>query len=239
MSKSKFRWSRERIPSERRIDQPASPRPEPRAAEQVIADLRGFPGLVESEKPREVAEMAGYLLADAAAGGLISKAGWLALELTIRQVVQGSDFRYGWGFFVTRVFLDWLCRHQEQLPNGLASRVIEVPDNFFCIIADWPKEKRNEWWQSAVPMLSCFFDIVLSRTAGHDAGEMLSEREQDVYDVVIKSSEPLTAREIANRTGINESTITRHVIPGLKKKRGLKNMKGRGYYIPAKKTNLH
>jgi DNA-binding CsgD family transcriptional regulator len=58
----------------------------------------------------------------------------------------------------------------------------------------------------------------------------LSDREREVYDV-IRQHGHLTGKQIANRTGIGEKTLTRHIIPTLKL-RGLRNRRGVGYYFP-------
>ena len=65
---------------------------------------------------------------------------------------------------------------------------------------------------------------------------MLSESEREVDDL-IRAEGPLTARQICRRlvqlcrvATTSEKYVYNRVIPALKKKRGLKNQRGRGYY---------
>ena len=61
--------------------------------------------------------------------------------------------------------------------------------------------------------------------------EPLSEREQEVDDL-IRAEGPLMAKEISNRLGIGEKVLYNHVVPALKKKRGLENKRSKGYFYP-------
>ncbi len=63
------------------------------------------------------------------------------------------------------------------------------------------------------------------------AATPLSEREQEV-DEFIREYGPKTSREIARGTGIGDDVLRNHVIPALKRKRGLQNKRSRGYYYP-------
>jgi hypothetical protein len=60
---------------------------------------------------------------------------------------------------------------------------------------------------------------------------ILSEREREV-DELIRREGPLTGKEICNRLGIGDKVLSNHVIPALKKERGLKNQRSRGYFYP-------
>jgi hypothetical protein len=59
----------------------------------------------------------------------------------------------------------------------------------------------------------------------------LSEREQEVYNYLCNNS-PATGKHICNELAIEQSTLTRHIIPELKRKRGVSNEPGAGYYVP-------
>ena len=59
----------------------------------------------------------------------------------------------------------------------------------------------------------------------------LSETEQTVFNVIWAKG-PLSAKEIANETGISLPVLYNHVIPALKSQCGLLNKKSRGYYFP-------
>jgi hypothetical protein len=58
---------------------------------------------------------------------------------------------------------------------------------------------------------------------------VLTASQQEVFDC-IKEYGPIMGREITNKTGTDESTITKHIIPVLKKL-GVKNRRGAGYYL--------
>jgi hypothetical protein len=62
--------------------------------------------------------------------------------------------------------------------------------------------------------------------------EVLSDRENKV-DSLIRQEGPLTGKEIHNRTGIGEKVLSNHIIPALKRKRGQKNKRSRGYFYPS------
>lgn len=61
-------------------------------------------------------------------------------------------------------------------------------------------------------------------------GDPLTDAEQQVYDVIMERG-PVQGPEIIRLVGIEQSTLTRHVIPALKTKRGVRNKRSRGYYI--------
>lgn len=67
--------------------------------------------------------------------------------------------------------------------------------------------------------------------------ERLTEKQQQIADIILRSSDPLTGKGIVNTfkeqygEEISESTLTRHIIPVLKELRGLKNKRGVGYFF--------
>jgi len=61
--------------------------------------------------------------------------------------------------------------------------------------------------------------------------EPLTGRAQAGYKEIVKDG-PLTGVEITSRTGIDQSTLTKEIIPELKRLRGIKNKRGAGYYSP-------
>lgn len=67
--------------------------------------------------------------------------------------------------------------------------------------------------------------------AGCDTRDsLLTETEQNVYEVIHQRG-PVQGPEIVRIVGIEQSTLTRHIIPALKRKRGVKSKRSRGYYI--------
>jgi hypothetical protein len=58
---------------------------------------------------------------------------------------------------------------------------------------------------------------------------VLSESEQTVLDY-IRAKPYCTAKEIASATGLVQSSIERHFLPALKKRKLVRNRRGRGYY---------
>jgi len=66
-------------------------------------------------------------------------------------------------------------------------------------------------------------------TVGHGLPP-LTERES-LVDSLIRAEGPLSGKEICNKTGIDQSSLTSQVIPILKK-RGLRNRRGVGYFFP-------
>ena len=72
---------------------------------------------------------------------------------------------------------------------------------------------------------------VVQRQANPDAlAEPLTERQQEALDY-IRANQPVTGKQIATALGAEESTVTGHLIPALKKLRGVKNRRGAGYYL--------
>lgn len=64
-----------------------------------------------------------------------------------------------------------------------------------------------------------------------DDDEPLTDTQQEVYDVITKDG-PIIGKRICNAVGIpNLSTLTKDIIPVLKKRRGVKNKRGCGYYV--------
>ena len=64
-------------------------------------------------------------------------------------------------------------------------------------------------------------------TAQIEAHTPLTEAQKEVYDWIRRNG-PLAGKEIANKIGLSESTITAHYIPALKK-HGIVNRRGLGY----------
>lgn len=65
--------------------------------------------------------------------------------------------------------------------------------------------------------------------------EPLTERQGTVYKVIVEASNQgrrLTGKEITKLTGIDQSTLTKEIIPKLKRLRGIANKPGAGYFIP-------
>jgi hypothetical protein len=63
------------------------------------------------------------------------------------------------------------------------------------------------------------------------APELLSEREEEV-DQLIRNEGPLPGKAICKRLVIGEKVLANHIIPALKRKRGLQNKRTRGYFYP-------
>jgi chromosome segregation and condensation protein ScpB len=59
----------------------------------------------------------------------------------------------------------------------------------------------------------------------------LTDREQSVYEYIC-SNGPVTGKQICNAVGCDQSTLTTHIIPALKEKRGILLKRGAGYYSP-------
>lgn len=67
---------------------------------------------------------------------------------------------------------------------------------------------------------------------GTVADEPLTDTEQRVFDAIIAADGPIMGTAICQKTGIEQSTLTGHIIPVLKAKRGVRNRRGAGYYLP-------
>lgn len=63
------------------------------------------------------------------------------------------------------------------------------------------------------------------------AREPLTEAQERVFQVIVAEG-PIQGSDICQRTGDEQSTLTSHIIPALKKRRGVKNKRGAGYYAP-------
>ena len=77
-------------------------------------------------------------------------------------------------------------------------------------------------------------DYLLGRGIARAEGEPtepLTRRVEIVYQEIIEHG-PLTGRQITQRTGIDQSTLTKEIIPELKRLRGIVNKRGAGYYSP-------
>lgn len=72
---------------------------------------------------------------------------------------------------------------------------------------------------------------VAALTAATPTGEPLTDTEQAVFDV-IRSKGPITGKKICNTVGTDQGTLTSRIIPVLKKRYGVKNKRGAGYYVP-------
>ena len=64
------------------------------------------------------------------------------------------------------------------------------------------------------------------------AAEQLTDTQQQVLDAIVNAGRPISGKQICDVTGGEETTLRRHVIPALKAKRGVKNLRGAGYYLP-------
>jgi hypothetical protein len=84
--------------------------------------------------------------------------------------------------------------------------------------------------------LAAFRDFVANRKAAgrRNSPPPLTEPEQEVLDLIAAqpADRGITGKQISNRTGIGQSTLTSHVIPKLKRWYGIKNRRGAGYYRP-------
>ena len=67
---------------------------------------------------------------------------------------------------------------------------------------------------------------------GVKMSEPLTRRAQAVYDYIVAEG-PVVGRQITHKTGIDQSTLTKEIIPELKELRGIINKRGAGYYSPA------
>lgn len=71
-------------------------------------------------------------------------------------------------------------------------------------------------------------------TNAAEVDEPLTDTEREVRDIILKHPHGIDGQEICGAHGAIElSTLTRHIIPKLKEKCGVKNRRGAGYYIPA------
>lgn len=68
-------------------------------------------------------------------------------------------------------------------------------------------------------------------TTENDQDNPLTDAQQRVYEV-IREDGPIMGTAICNRTGLSQSSLTSHVIPVLKERKGVKNRSGSGYYLP-------
>lgn len=64
----------------------------------------------------------------------------------------------------------------------------------------------------------------------NQADKRLTDAQQRVYEV-IRDFGPIMGQGITNKTGIEQSTLTTHIIPVLKERKGVKNRSGSGYYV--------
>lgn len=67
--------------------------------------------------------------------------------------------------------------------------------------------------------------------------EPLTPTEQAVFDLIPESPEAIQGPQIISTlrkrsVPLNQSTLTKHIIPNLKSKRGIRNRQGAGYYRP-------
>ena len=67
---------------------------------------------------------------------------------------------------------------------------------------------------------------------GVKMSEPLTQRAQAVYDYILTAG-PVFGWQITPKTGIDQSTLTKEIIPELKRLRGIVNKPGAGYYSPA------
>ncbi len=74
-----------------------------------------------------------------------------------------------------------------------------------------------------------------SKRANHSISEPptepLTNRAESVYQYIIAEG-PVTGPKITKRTGIDQSTLTKEIVPELKRLRGIVNKPGAGYYSP-------
>lgn len=69
--------------------------------------------------------------------------------------------------------------------------------------------------------------------------EQLPTRAEEVFQILLNATKPIQGKEICTRArGLCNSTLTKHIIPILKKKRGVINMPGAGYYIKQRGSAL-
>jgi hypothetical protein len=83
-----------------------------------------------------------------------------------------------------------------------------------------------------VDMVLMMKAAVLKRHEAADGPPPLTEEQQQVFDY-IKAHGPKTGKEIVSHLGLSsESAFTSHIVPALKP-HGVKNRRGRGYYLPS------
>ncbi len=64
-------------------------------------------------------------------------------------------------------------------------------------------------------------------------GTPLTDTQQAALDLILEHSpDGIMGKQLATALGIEHSTLTRHIIPELKKLHGVKNRSGAGYYLP-------
>ena len=111
------------------------------------------------------------------------------------------------------------------------AKLIEILRNAVEVDTDsLEKAIRAEATEADRPAVPAAVDDQLP-TAVQDADVALTERESEV-DSVIRGGGPLTGKELHNKTGIGLKTLQNHVLPALKQKRGLINIRSRGYTYP-------
>ena len=69
------------------------------------------------------------------------------------------------------------------------------------------------------------------RPANRADGEPLIESQQAVYET-IRDNGPIQGKEICRLARVERANLKNKIIPALKKKRGVKNLRGAGYYLP-------
>ncbi len=94
-------------------------------------------------------------------------------------------------------------------------------------------EGRKAAVYSAMGLVSRLRALARSLSApdvdGRQRKEPLSDTEEKVYRLICERG-PIQGDEICRETGMEQSTLTSHIIPALKAKRGVRNKRGAGYY---------
>ncbi len=78
----------------------------------------------------------------------------------------------------------------------------------------------------------CEGRALLKREQDKEPAVPLTGRAQAVYKLILEHG-VLTGSKITGLTGIDQSTLTKTIIPELKKLRGIVNKRGAGYYSPS------
>jgi DNA-binding CsgD family transcriptional regulator len=120
-----------------------------------------------------------------------------------------------------------------QIPAALNDFVIAGPDGSgwgMHRLNDWP-ETSAKWRKAALESLDVM-RVRLGQRAKRRNTPPLTEREREVYDLLaaLRPGQALTGKQIKQKTGIDQSTLTSHIIPKLKL-HGVKNRRGVGYYL--------
>ena len=151
------------------------------------------------------------LIREAESRGLGSSAIWKASRVAREAILSRKTFHLGpngWH----RPWPDCLGPELHSLPDWQQQAIAEADAVLTRLTAEPPTVQPEQ-------------------AKAADTNDKLTDAQQQVFEL-IRDKGPIMGIEIVNKTGVSQSGLTSHIIPALKKKRGVENQPGAGYYLP-------